>query len=54
MIDAHRPLYASLKRHGVEYVVIGGIAAIVHGVPRVSHVGERRSRSIRGANNQKT
>ncbi|MEY3011354.1 MAG: hypothetical protein RIT45_89 [Pseudomonadota bacterium] len=36
MIDAHRPLYASLKRHGVEYVVIGGIAAIVHGVPRMT------------------
>lgn len=36
MIDAHRPLYASLKRHGVDYVVIGGIAAIVHGVPRIT------------------
>lgn len=36
MIDAHRPLYASLQRHGVDYVVIGGIAAIVHGVPRMT------------------
>lgn len=36
MIDAHRPLYASLQRHGVDYVVIGGIAAIVHGVPRTT------------------
>lgn len=36
MIDAHRPLYASLKRHGVDYIVIGGIAAIVHGVPRMT------------------
>ncbi|MCB9737866.1 MAG: hypothetical protein H6747_01285 [Deltaproteobacteria bacterium] len=36
MIDAHRPLYASLKRHAVDYIVIGGIAAIVHGVPRMT------------------
>jgi predicted nucleotidyltransferase len=36
MIDAHLPLYASLKRHGVDYIVIGGIAAIVHGVPRIT------------------
>ncbi len=36
MIDAHRPLYASLQRHQVEYIVIGGIAAIVHGVPRMT------------------
>jgi predicted nucleotidyltransferase len=36
MLDTLRPLFASLSDHGVEYVVIGGVAAIAYGVPRVT------------------
>lgn len=36
MIAGHLQLYACLQRHGVEYIVIGGVAAIVHGVPRTT------------------
>jgi len=36
MIGGHLQLYACLQRYGVEYIVIGGVAAIVHGVPRTT------------------
>lgn len=29
-------LFASLERHDVEYVLVGGLAAILHGVPRAT------------------
>ena len=34
----HRLLdvFASLNSHGVKYLVIGGVAAIAHGVPRTT------------------
>lgn len=41
------PILAALERHGVEYVVIGGIAAVVRGVPFVTRdldVSPRRDR----------
>jgi hypothetical protein len=31
-----RPLFESLNSHGVEYLVIGGVAAIAYGVPRLT------------------
>ncbi len=34
MLDTLRPLFASLNSRAVEYLVIGGVAAIAHGVPR--------------------
>jgi predicted nucleotidyltransferase len=36
MPPTHRDLYASFASHNVEYLVIGGIAAIIHGVPRMT------------------
>ena len=36
MFAAYRDLFASLSSHKVEYVAIGGFAAIAHGVPRVT------------------
>lgn len=36
MLDTLRPLFASLSSHGVEYLVIGGVAVIAHGVPRLT------------------
>lgn len=36
MLDTLRPLFASLSSHEVEYLVIGGVAAIAHGVPRLT------------------
>lgn len=36
MLDALRPLFASLSSHDVDYLVIGGVAAIAHGVPRLT------------------
>ena len=34
MLNRLPPVFASLQRHEVRYVVIGGIAAVLHGVPR--------------------
>ena len=36
MINRLQAVFASLHRHDVKYVVIGGIAAIIHGVPRAT------------------
>ncbi len=36
MLDTLRPLFASLNSRAVEYLVIGGVAAIAHGVPRLT------------------
>ncbi|MBI2343990.1 MAG: nucleotidyltransferase [Deltaproteobacteria bacterium] len=34
MIGPHLQLFKSLNDHGVEYLLIGGVAAIAYGVPR--------------------
>jgi hypothetical protein len=36
MLNQLRGVYASLLKHKVKYVTIGGIAAILHGVPRAT------------------
>lgn len=36
MLTHLRNVFASLNSHDVRYVVIGGVAAIVHGVPRMT------------------
>ena len=36
MIVRSKALFACLEKHGVRYVVIGGVAAILHGVPRMT------------------
>lgn len=36
MLDRLRPVFESLQRHDVRYVAIGGVAAILHGVPRIT------------------
>lgn len=36
MLNQLRGVYASLQRHNVRYLTIGGIAAILHGVPRAT------------------
>lgn len=36
MLNQYRDVFRSLKKHDVKYVVIGGIAAILHGVPRTT------------------
>ena len=36
MIARSKALFTSLEKHSVKYVVIGGIAAILHGVPRMT------------------
>ena len=36
MINRLQAVFESLHRHDVKYVVIGGIAAIIHGVPRAT------------------
>lgn len=36
MINRLQAVFASLHRHNVRYVVIGGIAAVIHGVPRAT------------------
>ncbi len=36
MLNQLRGVFASLQKHEVKYVVIGGIAAVLHGVPRVT------------------
>jgi tRNA nucleotidyltransferase/poly(A) polymerase len=36
MLNQLRGVFASLQQHNVKYVVIGGIAAVLHGVPRAT------------------
>ena len=36
MLNQLKGVFASFQRHDVRYVVIGGIAAVVHGVPRAT------------------
>jgi len=36
MLNRYLDVFASLNSHNVKYVVIGGIAAIIHGVPRAT------------------
>ncbi len=36
MLNRLQDVFASFQRHDVRYVVIGGIAAILHGVPRAT------------------
>jgi predicted nucleotidyltransferase len=36
MLNRLRDVFKSFQRHDVKYVVIGGIAAILHGVPRAT------------------
>lgn len=36
MLNRLQDVFKSLQRHDVKYVVIGGIAAILHGVPRAT------------------
>jgi hypothetical protein len=36
MIHRLQNVFASFRSHDVKYVVIGGIAAVLHGVPRAT------------------
>lgn len=36
MLNRFQDVFASFRKHEVKYVVIGGIAAILHGVPRAT------------------
>jgi len=36
MLNMTRNVFASLQRHDVRYLVIGGIAAVMYGVPRAT------------------
>src|SRR5690349_19253835 len=36
MLNQFLDVFSSLNSHGVKYLVIGGIAAIAHGVPRAT------------------
>ena len=36
MLNRLRDVFASFQKHKVRYVVIGGIAAVLHGVPRAT------------------
>ena len=36
MLNRLQGVFASFQRHNVRYVVIGGIAAVLHGVPRAT------------------
>jgi hypothetical protein len=36
MLNRLKDVFASFQRHDVQYVVIGGIASILHGVPRAT------------------
>ncbi len=36
MLNQLRDVFASFQKHDVKYVVIGGIAAVLHGVPRAT------------------
>ena len=36
MLNRLRDVFASFQKHNVKYVIIGGIAAVLHGVPRAT------------------
>jgi hypothetical protein len=36
MLNRLLDVFASFQRHKVKYLVIGGIAAVLHGVPRAT------------------
>ncbi|MGH3086130.1 MAG: hypothetical protein ACRDSJ_02280 [Rubrobacteraceae bacterium] len=36
MLNRLTDVFASFRRHRVKYVVIGGIAVVLHGVPRAT------------------
>ena len=36
MLNKLKDVFASFQRHDVKYLVIGGIASILHGVPRAT------------------
>jgi len=36
MLNRLKDVFASFQKHDVRYVVIGGVAAILHGVPRAT------------------
>src|SRR5687767_7419963 len=36
MLNLLKDVFASFQKHKVEYLVIGGIAAVLHGVPRAT------------------
>ena len=36
MLNRYQAVFRSLNSHDVRYVVIGGIAAVLHGVPRAT------------------
>ena len=36
MLNQLQDVFASLQKHNVKYLVIGGIAAVLHGVPRAT------------------
>jgi hypothetical protein len=36
MLNLLKDVFSSLQRHEVRYIVIGGIAAVLHGVPRAT------------------
>jgi hypothetical protein len=36
MLNQLKDVFASFQKHEVKYVIIGGIAAILHGVPRTT------------------
>ncbi|MFQ5340288.1 MAG: nucleotidyltransferase [Anaerolineae bacterium] len=36
MLNRLQAVFASLEKHNVKYVIIGGIAAVLHGVPRAT------------------
>ena len=36
MLNRFRDVFASSRRHDVRYVVIGGVAAVLHSVPRAT------------------
>jgi len=39
MLNRLQDVFASFQRHEVRYLVIGGIAAVLHGVPRATLLG---------------
>jgi len=38
MLNRLRDVFSSFQKHKVKYLVIGGIAAVLHGVPRATFV----------------
>jgi hypothetical protein len=36
MLNLLKDAFASFQKHNVEYLVIGGMAAVLHGVPRAT------------------